>query len=71
VKKVKEIFEELYLCFKHVQHKSKDFDLIHKKIRFCFVRVPLTKDQQIIEPDWEIYLRNTARLISEQQTPQR
>ncbi|CAF4431607.1 unnamed protein product, partial [Adineta steineri] len=28
-------------------------------------------DQQIIEPDWEIYLRDTARMISEQQTPQR
>jgi hypothetical protein len=33
--------------------------------------VPLTKDQQIIEPDWEIYLRDTARMIGEQQTPQR
>jgi hypothetical protein len=31
----------------------------------------LTKDQQIIEPDWEIYLRDTARMIGEQQTPQR
>lgn len=34
-------------------------------------RVPLTKDQQIIEPDWEVYLRDTARMIGEQQTPQR
>ncbi|CAF0984613.1 unnamed protein product [Adineta steineri] len=34
-------------------------------------KIPLTKDQQIIEPDWEIYLRDTARMISEQQTPQR
>jgi len=34
-------------------------------------KVPLTKDQQVIEPDWEIYLRDTARMIGEQQTPQR
>ncbi|CAF3632410.1 unnamed protein product, partial [Rotaria sp. Silwood2] len=34
-------------------------------------KVPLTKDQQITEPDWEIYLRDTARMIGEQQTPQR
>ncbi|CAF4133597.1 unnamed protein product [Rotaria sp. Silwood2] len=36
-----------------------------------FIYFPLTKDQQIIEPDWEIYLRDTARMIGEQQTPQR
>jgi hypothetical protein len=24
-----------------------------------------------MEPDWEIYLRDTARMIGEQQTPQR
>lgn len=34
-------------------------------------RVPLTKEQSIVEPDWEIYLRETARMIGEQQTPQR
>jgi len=32
---------------------------------------PLTKDQLISEPDWEVYLRDTARMIGEQQTPQR
>ena len=31
----------------------------------------MTKDQQIIEPDWEVYLRDTARMIGEQQSPQR
>jgi replication factor C subunit 3/5 len=31
----------------------------------------LTKDQPIIEPDWEVYLRDTARMIGEQQSPQR
>jgi hypothetical protein len=41
------------------------------KIYFTSCRVPLTKDQQIMEPDWEIYLRDTARMIGEQQTPQR
>lgn len=53
-------------------HKSriyifKDFSFVI----FGFYRVPLTKDQQIIEPDWEVYLRDTARMIGEQQTPQR
>jgi replication factor C subunit 3/5 len=24
-----------------------------------------------MEPDWEVYLRDTARMIGEQQTPQR
>jgi hypothetical protein len=70
VKKVKEIFGELYLCYKHVLHKSEDLDLKTKQY-FVFLRVPLTKDQQIVEPDWEIYLRDTARMIGEQQTPQR
>jgi len=49
-------------------------DLILKQLLIIFAfyyRVPLTKDQQIIEPDWEIYLRDTARMIGEQQTPQR
>jgi hypothetical protein len=48
--------------------------IIKKKlsiILFLYSRVPLTKDQQIVEPDWEIYLRDTARMIGEQQTPQR
>ena len=41
-------------------------------IAVCLLRrVPLTKDQSILEPDWEIYLRDTARMIGEQQTPQR
>jgi hypothetical protein len=55
---------------------TQKWDLILKKLSIIFAfffrfRVPLTKDQQIIEPDWEIYLRDTARMIGEQQTPQR
>ncbi|CAF1346385.1 unnamed protein product [Rotaria magnacalcarata] len=34
-------------------------------------KLPLTKDQQITEPDWEVYLRDTARMVGEEQTPQR
>lgn len=34
-------------------------------------RSSMTRDQAIIEPDWEIYLRETGRMIVEQQTPQR
>lgn len=32
---------------------------------------PFTADQQIVEPDWEIFLKQTANAIIEQQTPQR
>ncbi|CAF1190979.1 unnamed protein product [Didymodactylos carnosus] len=34
-------------------------------------RSTLTPDQMILEPDWEVYLRKTARMIAEQQIPQR
>ncbi len=54
-------------------HKSEiEYSKNFKEHQRSFIfRVPLTKDQQIIEPDWEIYLRDTARMIGEQQTPQR
>ncbi|CAF4672752.1 unnamed protein product [Rotaria socialis] len=41
------------------------------KLNFAFLRLPLTTDQQILEPDWEVYLRDTARMVGEEQTPQR
>ncbi|CAF1106721.1 unnamed protein product [Adineta ricciae] len=34
-------------------------------------KVPLTKDQKILVPDWEVYLRETGRMVVEQQTPER
>ncbi|OBS79616.1 hypothetical protein A6R68_22182, partial [Neotoma lepida] len=34
-------------------------------------RYPFTKDQEIPETDWEVYLRETANAIVSQQTPQR
>lgn len=36
-----------------------------------FNRLPLSKDQEVLEPDWQIYLRETARMIATQHTPQR
>jgi len=32
---------------------------------------PFSADQQITQPDWEVFLRETARLIVQQQTPRR
>lgn len=32
---------------------------------------PFSADQQVTEPDWEVFLRETARLIVQQQTPKR
>jgi len=34
-------------------------------------KYPFTHDQLIAEPDWEVYLRETARIIAEQQSSQR
>ncbi|VDP29754.1 unnamed protein product [Soboliphyme baturini] len=33
--------------------------------------MPLTDDQEIVDVDWEVYLRETARLIIEEQSPDR
>lgn len=32
---------------------------------------PFTKDQEIAEPDWQVYLRNTAKSILAEQTPKK
>ena len=32
---------------------------------------PFSADQHITQPDWEVFLRETARLIVQQQTPRR
>jgi DNA polymerase III delta prime subunit len=32
---------------------------------------PFNADQQVTEPDWEVFLRETARMIVQQQTPKR
>ena len=32
---------------------------------------PFTADQQVTQPDWEVFLRQTANLIVQQQTPKR
>jgi len=32
---------------------------------------PFSADQHVTEPDWEVFLRETARLIVQQQTPRR
>ncbi|XP_039278115.1 replication factor C subunit 3 [Nilaparvata lugens] len=32
---------------------------------------PLTKDQEIAEPDWQVYLRDTARMVLSEQTPRK
>ena len=38
----------------------------------CFAyRYPFTPDQPVQEADWEVYLRETAQQIVEQQTPKR
>lgn len=34
-------------------------------------RYPFSSDQEIAELDWEVYLRETASLIVQQQSPRR
>lgn len=53
------------------QKYDRVFEEFFHSDELCFRRIPLTKDQTIMEPDWEVYLRDTARMIGEQQTPQR
>ena len=38
---------------------------------FVCCRYPFTPDQPVQEADWEVYLRETAQQIVEQQTPKR
>jgi len=55
------------------------YDLVHKalinayffRISLILCRYPFTPDQHVQEADWEIYLRETAQQIVEQQTPKR
>ncbi|KAH3832447.1 hypothetical protein DPMN_105734 [Dreissena polymorpha] len=34
-------------------------------------RYPFSGDQTVSEPDWEVYLRETAHMIVQQQSPKR
>lgn len=36
-----------------------------------FKRYPFSPDQEIVEPDWEIFLRDTANFIVQEQSPKR
>ena len=36
----------------------------------CY-RYPFHPDQEVVEPDWQLYLRETANMVVEQQTPKR
>ena len=38
---------------------------------FFSIRYPFTPDQVVQEADWEVYLKETAQQIVEQQTPKR
>ena len=44
-----------------------------KKARLlcCCCRYPFTPDQTIPECDWEVFLRETASMIVEEQTPKK
>ena len=48
-------------------------DILIAKLDFllsCF-RYPFSADQPVTEPDWEVYLRETAMMIVQQQSPKR
>ena len=50
-------------------HSIKTLKSILSILRTC--RYPFTPDQPVQEADWEVYLRETAQQIVEQQTPKR
>lgn len=35
---------------------------------FCYFRYPFTEDQDVMEPDWQVFIRETARGMVAQQT---
>lgn len=41
----------------------------HKEILWFVNRYPFTADQKIAEPDWQVYLRDTAKTILLEQSP--
>lgn len=41
-----------------------------KTIFLLIFRFPLVDDQEIVELDWEVFLKETARLIVAKQTPE-
>lgn len=44
---------------------------LRKHTVYFVYRYPFTPDQPVQEADWEVYLRETAQQIVEQQTPKR
>jgi hypothetical protein len=36
-----------------------------------FLRYPFSADQDVSEPDWEVFLRDTASMIVQEQSPRR
>lgn len=36
-----------------------------------FIRYPFTADQKIAEPDWQVYIRNTANMMVSEQSPKK
>ena len=47
------------------------FLMVTKSSFFLTIRYPFTPDQVVQEADWEVYLKETAQQIVEQQTPKR
>lgn len=43
----------------------------YRYFEMTFYRTPLKPDQEVSEPDWEVYLRETANMIIQQQSPRR
>lgn len=63
-------------CSKSSSHKSNTGNTwFYKCTNYYLVlyicRTPLKPDQEVSEPDWEVYLRETANMIIQQQSPRR
>lgn len=56
--------------FSH-EHRIYILILVHVYFEMAFCRTPLKPDQEVSEPDWEVYLRETANMIIQQQSPRR
>ena len=63
------IYVHLYIfcfCFSLINKNNISLVIIYFKFRY-----PFSADQEIVEPDWEVFLRATANFIVQEQSPKK
>lgn len=60
--------QTIHLDLLAILHKTIKL-LIDVKYRLFYYRYPFTPEQKIAEPDWQVFLRDTAKTILQEQSP--